>query len=218
MNNISLGLIPNIKKSTDIVEYLPERQVLLNYPVDALGETLGSAAKRLAYHVQVPEGMAAQSVLAVASLVAQAYVNVCIPNIIGLKPVSLYFLTVAESGDRKSSVDTLALSMINRYEAQCLQNFQSEIKRYDAAMDAWKLRRESVVKRSQNNHEMTEQAQEDIEDELFNVECSKPKPPARSNILFSEPTPEGIFKHYQQGLPSAGLFSDEGIFFLMAME
>jgi len=51
MNNTSLGLIPNIKKSTDIVESLPHRQELLNYPMDALGEILGGAAKRLAYCV-----------------------------------------------------------------------------------------------------------------------------------------------------------------------
>ena len=212
MNNSSLSLITNIDKPTDIVDSLPERQMSLKYPIDALGEVLGGAAKRLAYHVQVPEGMAAQSVLAVASLVAQSHINVSIPSIIGFKPVSLYFLSVAESGDRKSSIDTLALAPINDYQAHRFQNFQEEIKRYHAAIDAWKQHKESVIKRSQNA-EMTEQDRENLEEELFNLEESKPKHPARSNILFSEPTPEGIFKHYQQGLPSAGLFSDEGISF-----
>lgn len=211
MKKNSFNLITNLESLVDIPDPLPEHRIVLEYPTDALGEILGEAAKRLAYHVQVPEGMAAQSVLAVASLVAQAYVNVSIPSVIGTKPISLYFLTVAESGDRKSSVDALALSALNDYETDRLSNFKSEIESYDAAVNAWKIRRESIVKTVQSN--MTAPEQKELEEELFDLEKSKPILPARPNIMFSEPTPEGIFRHYQQALPNAGLFSDEGISF-----
>jgi hypothetical protein len=46
------------------------------FPVDALGELLGATCRAIARKVQVPDAIAAQSVLAAASLAAQAIANV----------------------------------------------------------------------------------------------------------------------------------------------
>jgi hypothetical protein len=199
---------------TSLADPLPEQYSLPKFPLDALGEILGNAAKRMAYHVQVPEGIAGQSVLAVAALIAQAHINVGLQNIIGNKPVSLYFLSIAESGDRKSSVDSLALAPVNDFETKRRQSLQEDIVRYETAIEAWKMRKDSIIKKSnQSKGEITEQKQKELEEKLFNLEATKPKSPRRPNIIFGEPTPEGIWKHYCQGDPSAGLFSDEGISF-----
>ena len=80
----------------DFAEELPDPYKDLKYPLDALGPILGAAAKRLAYHVQVPEGMAGQSVLAAAALIAQAHIDVQRGSI-GVGPVSIFCLSVAES-------------------------------------------------------------------------------------------------------------------------
>ena len=85
------------------------------YPVDALGDLLGNAAKALAYYVQSPVGMAAQSILAVASLAVQGHVNIQKGNI-GTSPTTLYCLTIAGSGERKSSVDGLAMKPVYDYQ------------------------------------------------------------------------------------------------------
>jgi hypothetical protein len=61
--------------------------------------------------------------------------------------------------------------------------------------------------------EMSQDTQAELSEKLFNLEQIKPVRPSRPNISFSEPTAEGIWKHYIQGDPSAGLFSDEGISF-----
>lgn len=199
---------------TSLADPLPEQYSLPKFPLDALGEILGNAAKRMAYHVQVPEGIAGQSVLAVAALIAQAHINIGLQNIIGNKPVSLYFLSIAESGDRKSSVDSLALAPVNDFETKRRQILQEDIVRYETAIEAWKIRKDSIIKKSnQSKGEIKEQKQKELEEKLFNLEATKPKSPRRPNIIFGEPTPEGIWKHYCQGDPSAGLFSDEGISF-----
>lgn len=208
-----IDLINNIEEPIDSPDPLPERYIAPKFPLDALGEILGEAAKRLAYHVQVPEGMAGQSVLAVASLVAQAYINVQRGDI-GLGPVSLFLLSVAESGDRKSSVDRLALAPIREYEARRVKAMQEDLNRYKAAMEAWKMRHESIIKSSvKQGAEMTQDEQNRLSSKLSELETQKPKNPPRPNITFSEPTSEGIWKHYINGDPSAGLFSDEGISF-----
>jgi hypothetical protein len=48
---------------------------------------------------------------------------------------------------------------------------------------------------------------------LIELEAEKPTPPPRASITFAEPTPEAIWRHYQQGSPGAGLFSDEAVLF-----
>ena len=74
------------------------------FPVDALGEVLGPAAKAINDIVQAPLPICAQSVLAAATLAVQGFADVVLPT--GqARPISLYFVAVAESGERKTPVD-----------------------------------------------------------------------------------------------------------------
>jgi Protein of unknown function (DUF3987) len=91
------------------------------YPVDALGATLSRAAKAIASKAQVPTAMAAQSVLAAASLAVCAHADVMMPYGQG-RPLSLFFATVAVSGDRKSTADNEALWPITKREKICVMN------------------------------------------------------------------------------------------------
>jgi hypothetical protein len=69
----------------------------------------------IARKVQVPPATAAQSVLAVASLAAQAHADVLLP--FGqVRPLSLYLATVVESGGRKTSSDNEALWPVRKRE------------------------------------------------------------------------------------------------------
>src|SRR5690348_11029955 len=76
------------------------------YPIDALGPILAPAARAVMEHVQVPDALAAHAVLGFAALAAQAHANV--QTLGGLRPISLFMFTVAESGERKTAADTLA--------------------------------------------------------------------------------------------------------------
>ncbi|EQD64148.1 hypothetical protein B2A_02146, partial [mine drainage metagenome] len=74
-----------------------------SYPVDALGP-LADAARDLAAGAQVDSAMAGQSLLAGAALVLQSVANVS--SLDGsIKPLSLYAMTIANSGDGKDSAD-----------------------------------------------------------------------------------------------------------------
>lgn len=67
---------------------------------------LGDVARALAVGAQVEPAIACQSVMAVASLLAQQHVNV--RTLGGIKPASEFYLTVALSGDSKSTADGIA--------------------------------------------------------------------------------------------------------------
>ena len=193
---------------------LAERETAPAYPLEALGPVLGDAAERLAYHVQTPPGMAGQSVLAAAALAVQGLVDVARgPH--GSGPVSLFFLSVAGSGERKSSLDRLALAPIRELEAEQRQHHPEELAAHKAAREAWEMRRDSLVSsaKPKAKQPMSEGDAAYLQQTLAAIDAEEPQPPPTPSMTFSEPTAEGIYRHLQHNHPSAGLFSDEGVGF-----
>ena len=73
------------------------------FPIDALGQVLGAAADAIIDKVKCPDALAGCSVLAAASLAVQAHVDVGLARHGPRRdPLSLFLMTVAASGDRKS--------------------------------------------------------------------------------------------------------------------
>lgn len=68
-------------------------------------------------HAFVPVSIAAQSALAACSLAVQPHFDVTLPT--GQKrPSSLFMVSVAESGDRKSTSDDFVMQPIREYERE----------------------------------------------------------------------------------------------------
>ncbi len=103
-----------------------DHRVEHEYPLDALGGTLGPAARAISERGQVDPAMAGQSVLAVAALLVQHTANV--RTIESIKPLSLYLLTIGESGDGKSTADAIAQRAVQERQRR-------ETKAYMAALD-----------------------------------------------------------------------------------
>ena len=78
------------------------------FPMDALPAVLGDFGRVIQRCTQAPDAIVGNSMLAAASLAVQPYANVMLPYGASV-PTSLYVVTVAESGERKSAVDRLAL-------------------------------------------------------------------------------------------------------------
>jgi len=172
---------------------LLEQQITsLPYPVAALGDLLGPAVERMADVIGVPCAMAAQSVLATAALASQAHANVHLDG--RTYPLSLYLLTVACSGDRKSAVDQVALQAARDWERQQWIAYGEQLKAHRAAM--------SITAKSATAKKSAQLAPD-----------AQPEP-VQPRLLSTEPTIEGLIKNLCHGLPSMGLFSDEGGQFL----
>ncbi len=106
------------------------------YPVESLGVILGAAATALHETIKAPLALCCQSVLASASLAAQAHFDVMLPW--GKKtPLSLFLLTVAESGERKSGVDDVVLSAAKAQERQDMEAYNDKQKVYESDFAQW---------------------------------------------------------------------------------
>ena len=167
------------------------------FPVDCLGMILGNACRAIMDKVQVPDGLAAQSVLGAASLAIQPFVDVRLPT--GeIKPTCLFLTTVAASGDRKSSADGFALQGVRDAEADLWRRYKDERVNYEADLAGWK---EGVARAKKSKGDVAEE---------IRAAGGEPRPPAMPIILATEGTIEGLQKLFAEARPSMGLFSDEG--------
>jgi hypothetical protein len=78
------------------------------FPMDALPAVLADYGRVIQRCTQAPDALVGNSLLAAASLAVQPYVNVQLPHG-AVVPTSLFLISVAESGERKSAVDRLVV-------------------------------------------------------------------------------------------------------------
>ncbi len=107
------------------------------FPHYALGTILGNASRAIADDVQAPDSLAGGSVLAAASLASSPLASVLLPH--GQRsPLSVFVITGAGSGDRKSAVDAVACHEIEEVRKQQARDFSKAMRNYDDDMAAKK--------------------------------------------------------------------------------
>jgi hypothetical protein len=176
------------------------------FPVEALGSLLCNAASGISDIVQCPPAIAACSVLAVASLAAQAQVDVVHPATSRRLPTSLFFMTVAESGERKSAADHEALAAVRKHEAEAVEEYRLAYGCWRDQHEAWEASRGAIKRKAKGDWQALHQQ--------LQGQGEEPKVPLKPHLLVSEPTFEGLARLFAEGQPSMGLFSAEGGGFL----
>ncbi len=116
---------PTLDPLPEATETTPEA-----FPLHALGEVMGQAAKAIAGDVQAPDALVAGSVLAAASLAAQQHANVVLPH--GQRcPLSLFIVSSGQSGDRKSAADAVAGFEIEEARRRDARRYAQKLKQYE---------------------------------------------------------------------------------------
>lgn len=175
------------------------------YPVEALGP-LRAAVEDVKGLVQAPLAIPAQSALALASLAVQGFANV--QTLGGYCPISLYSLTIAKSGERKTSCDGLLMAGLRDFEKCQTVAQRSDLQSWQNDHAAWKAKRDGILNKGRGKGDKAA-----MKGELDALGPEPEAPPAPDRTV-SEPTFEGLTKLFQIGQPSLGIFSDEGGQFL----
>lgn len=179
------------------------------YPVEALGP-LRAAVEAVQSDTQAPMALPAQSALSVVSLIVQPFANVEGPS--GeFRPLSLYALTVAKSGERKSTCDAPFLKPVIDHERGALPDYQQAQRQHDNDLTFWTMERDKILRDGKlaKTDEEKAAARADLE-----AMAPKPTPPVLPERTVTEPTFEGLTRLFAEGQPALGLFSDEGGQFL----
>ncbi len=171
------------------------------FPVDCLGRLLGNAANAIHDGTQAPVALGAQSVVGAATLAVQGHANIVLPT--GqVRPISNYYVTVALSGERKSTCDTYALTPVRRREEVLRGEYDESALVYRNAKDAYDKQRNHILNNNKSDLIAKTQALHDL--------GPPPSAPLIPLLTCSEPTFEGLCRLLAAGLPSIGIFSAEG--------
>lgn len=177
------------------------------YPVHALGP-LRAAVEAVQGTTQAPVAIPAQSALAVASLAVQGFADA--ETLGGTRPTSLYALTIARSGERKSACDAPLMTALRAHEKEQAKAQREEMESWRNAHALWKGERDRILRdAAKGKGEKRTAAQADLE-----ALGPEPEAPPSADRTVTEPTFEGLTKLFAHGQPSLGLFSDEGGQFL----
>lgn len=178
------------------------------FPIEAMGPILSRATRAIESIVQCPMVCAANSVLSVASLAAQGQANATLPIGQGKPaPLSLFLLTVLDSGERKSTADGMALKPVRDYEHELSEMSAGERMRHASQLAAHEANTRHLTVKMKADRPALEAALMDL--------GPAPQPPLLSIMAPSgDQTMEGLFRIYQQGRPSLAMLCDDAATFL----
>jgi putative DNA primase/helicase len=203
-----------INAGRNAIENWPEPQSLgvhlqkEDYPIDALPPLIRAAIEEVAGYVQAPLPILASSAIAAISLATQAHVNAQRDDrLIG--PTSLFLLTIAESGERKSTCDSYFSQAIIAYEAEQEEIFKPKIESYRADLDAWEMERAGIkdkIRQLAKDGKDTSR----LKNDLRFLEHDKPQEPRVPRLVYVDATPEALAHKLATKWPTAGVMSAEG--------
>ncbi|MBV5334165.1 DUF3987 domain-containing protein, partial [bacterium] len=192
----------------------PELQPLVakteaaDYPLDALPTLIRNAVIEVCGFVKAPVSLVAMSALAALSGAIQAHTDV--QRDIGLQgPCGLFLCGIADSGERKSSLDGFFTQAMRDYQAREREKAKPLIQAYETDLDAWKAKRSGIqekIKSLAKDGKPTNQ----LENQLHDLDRDKPKAPRVPRLIYADATPEALASNLVHGWPSGGIFSNEG--------
>ena len=151
------------------------------YPLDALPETVRAAVEEVGAFIKAPLPLVASSALSALSLAIQSHVDVKRAEKLQ-GPVGLFLLTIADSGERKSTCDGFFGTAIREYEAQQAEDSKGPMKDYAAALASWETKRAGI---KDNMRQLAKAKKSTVEDEsrLRDLEHAKPEPPKVPRLM-----------------------------------
>ena len=177
------------------------------YPVDALPATLRAAVEEVQGFVKAPVPLVAGSALSALSVVIQAHYDVKRAEKLE-GPTGIFLLTIADSGERKTTCDGFFSAAIREWEKEKIEAAKPEVADYKAEIDAWSAARSGIldsIRQKRKKGESTSAA----EDELKAYEAQKPEPPKIPRLIRGDETPENLAWSLAKEWPSAGVISNE---------
>jgi len=182
------------------------------YPIDAMPSPLKNAITSYKAYGQQPLPIIACSALANISLACQGLANVARDKYL-VSPISLYFLTIASSGERKSAVDSAFSSPIQSWLEKMHEQLAPQVQSGLSFHKAWKIEREAILnqlKRAAIDGSDTYEYKKSLE----LIDKEEPEIPCLPTLYFEDTTQEALATHLALGWPSGALWSDEAGIFL----
>ena len=194
------GLWPELQPLAAKVEPEP-------YPLDALPDAIRAAVEEVQGFTKAPVPLVASSALAALSLAIQAHADAKRAEKLA-GPVSLFLLTIADSGERKSTCDGFFTRAIREYEETQAELAKPVLKDHKAATEAWEAKRVGIKEKIRQLAKENKPTG-DKELVLRDLEHDKPELLRVPRLLYADATPEALAYGLAKNWPSGGVVSAE---------
>lgn len=183
----------------------------LPYPLEVLPPLIRDAIKEVEQFTQAPTALIAASAHSAVSATVQGLASV--ERGAGLRgPASLFFLTLAVSGERKSSAEKYFTRAIHEWEAQQAEASKPTLAAYRAASTEWQCTEEGykqAIKQSAKGG----MPDKYVAEQLKQLELNRPQEPRIPSILRQDATPEALGVALAHWPVAAMLSNEAGIIF-----
>lgn len=183
-------------------------------PTDNLPPLIKEAIEEVSRNIQSPQPMIVSSIYAAISAACQNGCIVSHPQ--GFtSPVSLYFITLADSGERKTQTDRFTGQALRAFQELQDQKIEEENKQFKSALEHWRQEKKMLydeLRRLIKKKLPTEDISKQIKTGL-----REPTPPKGYKLLVDNITGPTLSRVLNTHHPCTGIFSDEGLTALKAV-
>ncbi len=205
-----------VKNITDSIHagWSDEPQPLLQtlqsepYPVDALPRLIRGAVHDVQNFVQAPTALVASSALAALSVATQGLADVRRDSQL-TGPSGLFMLTIAESGERKTTVDRFFTDEIRNWEGEQQKLAEVAMRSWEGEKTAWEAKRKGLEARITKLLRDGKGGVEKVQEELSQLIALEPRRPLRPMLLLEDETTEHLCWQLHTEWPSAAILSNE---------
>ena len=182
------------------------------YPIDALPEIIKNAIIAYAEYGQQPISLLANSALSHVSLSCQGLANVARDDLL-VSPISMYFITVASSGERKTAADKVFSQGICAWEEATKATTMPTYHYQKNAYLTWSIKRKAIL--AMIKRLATQGYDTDVQEDAYNaIMMQQPDIPLLPKLKYEDITAEALSENLAKEWPSASIFSDEAGIFL----
>lgn len=176
-------------------------------PVNYLPARLQEVINEIQRMTQAPLDLVAVCCLGVMSLSCQDLFDVSPKEKLRFA-TSLYLMILAESGERKSTIDSIIMSPIREFERELEAQYKEDKKKYDSEKYMWSIELKALEKDyARAIAKGTEK--EGCAKSLAACKAREPNQPVRSRLIVNDATRAAIKQELGMGWPSLFLYSDE---------
>ncbi|MGO2439346.1 Uncharacterised protein [Serratia plymuthica] len=178
------------------------------FPINAFPQLLRETILDVNECTQAPIPLIASSVVSALSLSCQGLIDIKVNDTV-VSPVSLFLLVIANSGERKTTVDRMVLKPLYEHDTRSINQSEDKGKDYDIEQKVWHEKQKAILNLIRKKT-IKDQCTDALSQRLRMLVAEKPEPPKTPKRIYNNVTPEALQIAMHNHSPHAGLIADEG--------
>lgn len=209
--NLSPDIYNASQANLPALQYSPVKKASEPYPVQQFPPVLRNVIQALHNNTQIPVELIGNVVLAATSLTCQSLIEIIQPHTNMPEPCSLYLMTIAESGEGKTTINKQVMKPCYTFAAELIQQYEQQVVDYKQEFNLWKIRQQALESNLRQAIKKNYSG-ENEETEIRKHAQNEPLRPARPNFIYEDTSLKALIEGLNEH-PEAGFISDEAITF-----